>query len=239
MYKIALQTLKANFAFYGLFVGLLVVLERLFPINAGVSFVMGAMLALYTHRMILLGENYSIGDLFKSQGPSGEKPPLLMFYLVSGIGVVIFLVLLAASFFLLFGQFRAFAQEGEMDLFTAILMAAIPASAVYGIILSAVGTVFPATAIGGDKSLKAAWQLGRPSLWKTYMRLAIGPFAFSIVGTSLVIGLAGFFAEAGVGVGNISIEILLAMLAYCVNFGSILLGVTALSMAYQGLDAAK
>lgn len=174
MYKLAYQTLKKNIALFGSYVVLLVVVEQFFEINSDVSFVLGAILALYTHRMILLDENYAAADFFKRHGPNGQKPPMLSF----------------------------------------------------------VGTVFPAVAIGADRSLKTAFQRGKCRFWKTLGRLAIGPFAFTLLGTVGVIVIIGYLEEAGLNVTRASVDIPLAVLAYCINFGSILLAVTALSMAY-------
>lgn len=236
MYRLAFQTLQKNFALYATYVVMFVVLERFLTINGGAIFVVGAILALYTHRMILLDETYGMGDLFKGHGANKGKPPILAFFLVSGIGLVVFLLLLAVSYYVLFVQISQTRLKGDVQIFLTIFFASIPATLVYGVLLSLLGTVFPATAVGGDKSLKAAWRRGKPSFLSTYIRLATGPFAFGLIGTAIVLWVVGYLETSGVGAGNIAIEILLAVLSYCINFGGILLGVTALSMAYQSAE---
>ena len=101
------------------------------------------------------------------------------------------------------------------------------------IVLSLLGTVFPAVAIGADRSLKTAFQRGKLRFWKTFRRLAIGPFALSLSGMAALAAFIGYLGGAGFNVSSAPVDIPLSVLAYCINFGSILLAVTALSMAYQ------
>ncbi|KPU84365.1 hypothetical protein JI58_04220 [Marinosulfonomonas sp. PRT-SC04] len=233
MYKLAFQTLKKNIALFGFLVGLLVVMEQFFEINAGVQFVMGASLALFSHRMILLDENYGAADLFKRSGPSGQKPPMLSFFLVSGIGFVVFLLLLGVTFYLLFHVVFGANLDDKAQLAGALYISIIPAAGGYGIVLSLIGTVFPAVAIGADRGLKIAFQRGELRFWKTLGRLAIGPFALSLLGLVGLVSFAGYLELAGFDISRALVDIPLSVLAYSINFGSLLLGVTALSMAYQ------
>jgi hypothetical protein len=233
MYKLAYQTLKKNIALFGSYVVLFVVVEQFFEINSGMSFVVGAILALYTHRMILLDENYGAADLFKKDGPNGQKPPLLSFFLVSGIGLLVFILIVGVVFYVLFYLILGANLDDKGQFIGAWFLSIIPAAGIYGIVLSLIGTVFPAVAIRADRSLKTALQRGKLRFWKTLGRLAIGPFALSLL---WVIGLATFIRYlegAGFNVSGASVDIPLSVLAYCMNFGSILLAVTALSMAYQ------
>ena len=92
MYKLAYLTLKKNIALFGVLIVLLVVVEQFIEINTGVSFTNAVILALFTHRMILLDENSGAGGFFNKQGPGGEKLPVIPFFIVSGIGFFVFLL---------------------------------------------------------------------------------------------------------------------------------------------------
>ena len=122
--------------------------------------------------------------------------------------------------------------EIEGEVFAAFLLSSIPAAIVYGIVLSLIGTVFPAVAIGADKSLKTALQRGKLRFWKTLGRLAFGPFILSLLGVIGLIAFIRYLEGAGFNVSSAAVDIPLSVLAYCINLGSILLAVTALSMAY-------
>ena len=233
MYKLAFQTLKKNFALFAFFVILLVVVEQFFEINAGLQFVIGATLALYAHRMILLDENYGAADLFKRSGPNGQKPPMLSFFLVSGIGLLVFLFLVGAAFYLLFHVIFAINLDDKAQFVGAFYISSIPALGGYGIVLSLIGTVFPAVAIGADRGLKIAFQRGKLRFWKTLGRLAIGPFALSLFGVIGLLKVYEYLGLAGFDVSSALVDIPLSVLAYSINLGSLLLGITALSMAYQ------
>lgn len=233
MYRLAYQTLKKNAVFFGSYVVLLVVVEQFFEINGGASFVIGALLALYTHRMILLDENFGGADLFKRHGPNGQKPPMFSFFLVSGIGALVFMLLLGLGFYVLFYLLLDVNLDNKERLMGAVSLSLIPAAGVYGLLLSLIGTVFPAVAIGADRSLKTAFQRGKLRFWKTLGRLAIGPFAFTLLGAFGLIAATGYLERTGYNISSAPVDIPLSVLAYCVNFGAILLAVTALSMAYR------
>lgn len=236
MYRLALRTLQKNFALYASYVVMFVLLEQAFEMSSGVSFVVGAILALYTHRMILLNENYRMGDLFKGQGPSGEKPPIFAFFFVSAVWLVVFLLLLAVFYVLLFVQLEVFEHKTRDETVAAMFVAMIPAVVAYGVLLSLFGTVLPAAAIRGDKNLKVALRRGRPSFWKTFRRLIAGPFAIGLFGSIIVFGLAMYLSNRGMDVEGALVRVPLAVFTYCMNFGGILMGVTALSMAYQSAE---
>ncbi|WP_456387774.1 hypothetical protein [Profundibacter sp.] len=238
MYILAYLTLKKNIALFGSYVVLFVVAEQFFEINIGMSSVIGAMLALYTHRMILLDENYGAADLFKRHGPNGQKPPMFSFFLVSGIGALVFILLFGLVFYVLFYLLLGVNLDNKEQLTGAMFLSLIPAAGVYGIVLSLVGTVFPAVAIGADRSLKTAFQRGKRRFWKTFGRLVIGPFAFTLLGMVGLIAVTGYLQGAGYNISSAIVDILLAVLTYCINSGSILLAVTALSMAYQEAEKA-
>lgn len=236
MYKIAYQTLKKNIALFGFYVVFTIVVEQFVEVNSSMSFVLGAMIALFSHRMILLDENYGAGDLFKKQGPSGQKPPMLSFFLVSGIGMVVFLMLLAAFFYLLFVQLSGIDLGDKEQITGALVISTMPAVLAYGILLSLFGTVFPAAAVAGDKSPKAALRRGKASFWKTLGRLAIGPFSVGMVGFAGIVMLSNNLITSGVDINSAMVDVPLSVLAYSLNLGTILLGVTALSMAYQSAE---
>lgn len=237
MYKIALQTLKANYAFYGLIVVVLVVMEQFFKINAGASLVLGTMLALYSHRMILLNENYGGADLFNRNGPNGQKLPMLSFFLVSGIGFLIFMLLGIVVLYLWFFLLLGVNLGDKEQLAEALKLSQIPAAFFYGIVLSLVGTVFPAVAIGADRSVKTAFKRGKLGFWKTFGRLVIGPVALTLVGGWALRAVTIYMKNAGSNISGATVEIPLSVLEICIHFGVILLGVTALSMAYQSAEA--
>ncbi len=148
MYKLAYQTLKKNIVFFGFYVVLVIVVEQFFEINSGLSFVLGAILALYTHRMILLDENYGPSDLFKRHGPNGQKPPMFSFFLVSGIGLLVFMLIVGVVFYLLFHLILGENLDDKEQLAGALFLSIIPAAGVYGIVLSLIGTVFPLSLSG-------------------------------------------------------------------------------------------
>lgn len=236
MYRLAYQTLKKNIALYAFFIVLIVTVERFVDINSGLRFVLGAFIALFTHRMILLDENYGIGGLIKPNRPTYEKPPILGFFLVSGLWLVVLLLLMAAVFYVLFIQIYPVDMENQDRLIGALIISLAPAIFVYGLLLSLFGTMLPAAAIGANKSLSAALQRGKASFWITFGRLAFGGFSVSVVGTALVFGIMFYLDNAGLDVDSAAVDIPLSILAYSINFGSILLAVTALSMAYQSAE---
>ncbi len=194
-------------------------------------------LALYTHRMILLNEHYGLGDLYKRQEASVRKPPMISFILVSVIGLVVFMALLGIFTYLLYILIGEIALKDRGHILLSVLIALMPAIIVYGVLLSLFGTVFPAAAIGGDRSLKAAWKRGKSSFWKTLGRLIVGPLAFVLFGGGGVGFLTYYLAKSGIDVESASVNIPLSVLAYSINVCGILLSVSALSMAYQSAEA--
>lgn len=236
MYRLAYQTLKKNIALYAFFIVLIVTVEQFVDINSGLQFVLGALIAFFTHRMILLDENYGIGGLIKPNKPTYEKPPMFGFLLVSGLWLLVLLLLMAVVFYVLFIQIYPVDMKNQDRLIVALIVSLVPAIFVHGLLLSLFGTMLPAAAIGANKSLNAAIQRGKASFWITFGRLAFGGFAVSVTGVAFVFGIMFYLDDAGLDVDSAAVDIPLSILAYSINFGSVLLAVTALSMAYQSAE---
>lgn len=198
----------------------------------GGALVVYAMIALYAHRAILLGETMRWRDSFK-RAKSDATPAKFGPFLWRMFGWWLFAgTIWLCSFLILRWLFLPSFKGLTSDEFAgAVIISLIPTVIVTLPVLAALGTVLPAAAVGGDDRLAAAWRRGRQTFWRTLGRIWGGNILFFVIANGVLLWL---IPTTGVIVIDGAFQILFEL----VGFFAILLTASALSLAYQRADAA-
>lgn len=225
MFQTAFESFMRNFAFFAFAAGLLTALEVFgLDLGLGASIPFYGLIALFSHRMILLEETY--GLLKNSKLPDGQKMPLLGFLWRYGLFLVCFIVV----FVIILVPLMAGSQNDDIRTLLAVLIGLVFASPVLAILLSLVGTVLPAVAVGGDASWSAALRRGRRRFWATVLRLTFGPGLFTLLTVAAAIALASSPRLTG----NLFVG---SFLPYLAGLFSTHLTAAVLSLAYREAEA--
>lgn len=176
MYPLTLYTLTRNYPLFLLVAAMLTLVEASgLSGGTGTSMIVYGLVALFSHRMVLLNENYGWDSVFK--GPQDSKPPILRFLLTYIAFTVVATVISLGLVFPLLSQ-------------SSFMLITLAIFAVFGVLIAFFGTIFPAAATGGEPSLAAALDRGKRSFQKTLIRLLLGPVIAGAIGTALVVALA-------------------------------------------------
>lgn len=196
----------------------------------GGALVAYAMVALYAHRAMLLGETLTWRDSFRSQKSKAVAIPMGSFiwrmfgwWLFAGAAWLCCFLALRWLFLWMFDE-----MAGE-QLAGLVVIALIPTTVIALPALAAFGTVLPAVAIGGDSSLGRAWQRGRQTFWSTLGQLWGGNILFFVGANAVLLWL---FPTTGVVIIDGAFQVLFEL----AGLFAILLTASALSLAYQRSD---
>jgi len=220
------RALRSLWACLPLIIGveiLLTVVDRLvrFPFAQSIySFLAYTFVAIMAHRAILLRESMWTRDGWTR--PPDTHPGMFagqflwMAFLFSLTPTV--LAILA-----IFGTLTNPYLHSQSSIW--IGMAVLLGFAFQGVALSIWGTILPAAAKGSHMTLKQARSRGAPLLWRTLIRLAYGPLAFSIVFGGIVFGMLQTLPPA--------LWPIFGFIAGACFTMTIFLAASALSLAYQ------
>jgi len=193
----------------------------------GVSEMVGyTVLALYSHRMILLGETISW-----KHGPDAGELKIGRF-----IGVFFGFIFAAyATLMILMVAILPFLDDlypwtGKEQTIAAALLAAPAAILLYGVAMALVGGVLPAIAVNADASLGAAFARGRARFWRTLFRLATGPLLFSALSIGLLATVMNALPQTVAA--SPAVTIVASFLPYLSGVFAVHLTAVALSMSY-------
>ncbi len=225
MYKIAIRTFLQNFPIF-LIVALLLAGFSFLEMNvqSGGSFFAYGLVALFSHRMILLNENY--GWSGKPTLKPGETMPMWAFFWRYGLFFIIFLFLSLAVFLPLMPS----DPNDEAKIVGAIILSFLIVAPFYSILLSLFGTVLPAAAVRGERSFSAAFHRGRKRFWITMGRLALGPALIFVAMFMLAIAVPETMNSAILDFASNAVFYLLGLLPTHMT-------AVVLSMAYSEAEA--
>ena len=202
--------------------------------NSFIEFVMPFLIysgvAYFCHRMVLKGERFDFASTFRGRFENGETAVnwrftgyyvLFLLFPIVVMGLIVWAIVASVGF----------EQLDRNQLERIVLTVAVPVLVPYGILLSLLGTILPATAVNDDTSFRAAFERGRHTFFATLGRLTGGSLLYTIA-FIFFFGLLSkllTFPEEGSG-------ILYALISVPINVVAlvpILLAATALSMAYE------
>lgn len=225
LYRRSFGLFFGYFPFFAFIAALFLAIEHFgFGDNAGASFFVYTLIALYCHKLLLAKEPVSNKWIWRgSVGAKDETNPLAggtwPFFWRSGV-FMIFLV--AIMLLITFGSASLFDGLAADISGLVVLFSVIGTVTTLGVALALIGTVFPAAAIGGDAALDRAFKRGRKTFWITLLRFVVGPglVTFATLGVVLL-----FPAQTDGLVPNVMFE-LIGMFSTC-------LSATALCLAYE------
>lgn len=197
-------------------------------LRAGAAFAIYGTVALYAHRASILGERFGLRHLVSRTAPSGSPLPFAAFLVRS----VLFILALVG---LIWGMgYSAVVLSGVTGRMAPamVVVGMLAAVLVHGIMLSYIGTLLPAVAVGGDGSLRAAWARGQTGFGATLRRLTFGPFVFTVLCVILFAGIEEYLGPAeGIRLAG------QRFLAACLAIFSTALAAAALGRSYEEAEA--
>jgi len=162
MYAVATRTFLTN---YPLFLIAALALAAVgafgFDVSGGASVVVYGLIALYSHRMVILNESYGWNG--KPNLPPGERMPAWAFLWRYGLFFLTLIMLVVAVFFKLLPN----STPDELKRIAALYFSMLIVSPFYAVFLTLLGTTLPAAAVGGDKSFRRALYRGRKRFFAT------------------------------------------------------------------------
>lgn len=193
-------------------------------------FFASGLFAFLSHRMLLKKERFGIVNAITPKSAGGEPLSYGTFLLIFGGFWLCLIVIFGASFlayYLLLGAGVVARQSTGV----AGLLTVGGAFFIYGMLLSRIGSLFPAAALNGDTSLKRALARGRTTYGKTFWRLSQGVIVVLVLAVGTTLLTYPFISSPLLSLDHLS---LLASFVASV-FGSVmtLFAAAALSMAYE------
>ncbi|WP_224825005.1 hypothetical protein [Cognatishimia sp. MH4019] len=181
MFKIGLETLFKNAPLFLFLAAFLVVIELTEFSTTGGLIVVNAILAMASHRMVLLDEDYSFRrEFWRQTGKDQVKARqgrFMGFYFLFFLTYLMCVGLITWAWMSL-GNISI----EDSDLFMAsLIISAIIALLPNGIILAMFGGGLPAAAVGEKLSLRDARLIARTTFGTTLKRLVIGSFGVPAV----------------------------------------------------------
>ncbi len=226
MYPVAWRTFSANYPLFLIAALAFAGIEAAgFEMNGGVSVAICGLIALYSHRMVLLNENY--GWTGKPDLLPGERMPVWAFFWRYGLFFVVLMILVLGTFFKMLPN----GSPDEAKRVFGIMLSMLIISPFFAVFLTLFGTVMPAAAVGGDRSFCRAFYRGRKRFWTTIIRLILGPGFITVLNFILAVLLASIGISA---VANFISSFLLNF----VSFIPVHLTAVVLSLAYREAEVA-
>ncbi|MCW9042442.1 MAG: hypothetical protein OQK05_03780 [Pseudopelagicola sp.] len=229
MFALALAILKRNIALFAVVLLAVVMLESIMQAVGLVSLAFAALVMLYTHRMIQMGETHPWSDPLSTKGIDGRNVPIFRYALLfAGFFILTMLTVTGAFMVLSVTGFVDFEDPNTQALGTLLGLAlALPA---VGLVFGLFGTVLPASAERSKVSLRRALSQGRATLGTFLPRFLIGPGLLTLAGTALMAVL-----PFGTGLIGTTLALILSTL---LMEAVALLTATALSLAYTETERA-
>ncbi|WP_349537585.1 hypothetical protein [Sagittula sp. NFXS13] len=234
MYGLTFDALRRSWPVMGVIVALLVVGDRFIDGLAPqiALLIVYGVAAFSTHRCVLLHDRVTWGGVQSSTGGGVTDLPLFAFLwrfvLISAAG-------LALAFFPIFwltyfGRFYL-SSNPEVNVIGMTLLGTAVGLPFSLLLLTFVGTLLPAAAIGGDARIGSALRRGRVRFWKTIGRFFAGPGVVFLLVT-LVMGKSAMNPTITMA-GDITLHLIGAALGvFCT-----MMVATILSMTYREAEA--
>jgi len=234
MYQTAFQVFRQSLGFLLPMALLIEAVNLAFDISGGFTLVLGAMLAFYFHRAVLLGNPYTFTDFFKLRATDGQNWLNWSFCWRFGVLLlipgIVFIAMLVGLLYIV-GLDHT---PTDSETLGAALVAIVPGALVFLPIAALVGTMLPAAAIEADASMGRAFQRGKKTFGVTLWRLFSGSCLYTLFLTIAMALCLGFLnAQAPILAANQIASFLINTLLSLLGFFTPLLTATALSMAYR------
>ncbi|MBR9844567.1 MAG: hypothetical protein GYB25_15520 [Rhodobacteraceae bacterium] len=223
MFSLALSTLKRNIALYAVVCLAVVMLESIMQAVGLVSLAFAALVMLYTHRMIQMGETHPWSDPLSTKGIDGRNVPIFRYTLRLTAFFLLAIMTVTGAFVVLSGLDLLSTETGATPISETLLGLGL-ALPIIALLFGLIGTVLPASAERGDTSLGRALSRGRATLGSFVPRFLVGPGLLTLLGTALMAAL-----PFGTGLIGTTLALILSTL---LMEGIALLAATALSLAY-------
>lgn len=223
MFALALSILKRNIALYAVVLLAVVFLESIMQAVGLVSLAFAAIVMLYTHRAIQLGEVHPWSDPLSTKGSDGQSVPIFRYALRFTAFFILAILMVTGAFVVLSGLGLLSTETGATPI-SETLMGIALAMPVIGLLFGLFGTVLPASAERGDTSPLRALKRGRATLGSFLPRFLAGPGLLTLFGTALLAAL-----PFGTGLVGSTLALILSTM---LMEGVALLAATALSLAY-------
>lgn len=235
MYRRAIDAFIRSYPLFLALAGVLSILDY-FGTTTGymvVELIIFANAAFFSHRIVLLKEQYRWNGALNGAAENGTKAPIWPFTWRYVAIMVLFFGVLGLFAWLLYSAAAPndLSREGFQGI---LLLAMIPALLINGLVLSLIGTMLPAAAVQDDASLRASLRRGKRSFFKTLWRLFYGSFLFGLAVFAL--GIAAIWGLAQYGVAINAPGLVLSIIGNLVGLFSITLAATALSLAYEAAE---
>lgn len=218
MYRTGLRTFFTNYPLFLCIAFMFAGIEAAGLRNHGVTVVVYALLAMFSHRIVLLEEDYGWRGSFASRG----RLPVWAFFWRYGLLGGLFLI--APMLFVMFSVLPHVPRT-ESGQLTAVLITLLVAGPIFGIALSIFGTWLPAAATGGDASFGSALRRGLRRFLPTLARLTFGPGLLSIIAMAIGVALSLFGQD-------VITSFALSALAYYIGMLPLHMTAVVLSLAY-------
>lgn len=173
MFKIGFRTFFQNYPYFLFVAVLLLVVDLLGFSSAGAMVVVNAIVAIASHRMVLLGQDYGWTGMFaKGEHPRERYGRFVLFYLFFFMTYLTFCGLFTWAWM----RLGNISIQDEDLFFASLLIAALAALLPNGLVLARFGGVLPAAAIGEKRTLREAGLAAKSTFSATFGRLFMGSF---------------------------------------------------------------
>ena len=180
MYATTYKTFMGRFEFFLAIAVVIALFEAVFTqLGLGPSIVVYGMVALFSHRIVLINETYGITK--NRSVPGGERLPFIEFLLRYAVVTLIFVAALVIFSMLVAGMAGGFENGFIIPMIVAIGLGCLA----LGALLARWGTIFPAVVAKGDKTIAVAAERSRGRFVETFQKLVIGPFVVAIASTAV------------------------------------------------------
>ena len=227
MYKRAISAFMASYPMFLMIAVLLVVVDEFIQLRTslGARIFVTAMVAFFSHRMVLIGEKYGWAENFALRKKGADK--LRIFPFVWRFSVL-FLILIIITALIGWRLSSVIPKADTVGLFmVSVFIALLP----YGMLLALIGTILPASAINEDASLSHAFRRGKRRFFKTLWRLVYGNFLFAMIYFATYLAMTNLLLDLGLYNGFIYYG--MSFVGYMGGLLTTLLAATALSIAYE------
>lgn len=224
MFKIAFNSIIVNYPIFLVISLTLAIVEALGFQNAGLSFVTSAFTALFAHQIFVGGITFGWNDLRKKGDP--DKFPYWGFGWRFGMLTLVALTLVAPP--IVAGMFAD--TDAKAMLYAC---AAGIGGIAYAFLLGWIGSILPAVAAGGNRTLKAARQRSRGLRLLTTWRLIYGNVGWAIIIAGVFWGTTQVFDSlTEPTIVNKAIQFALRTVEYFFGMMFTIISACALSMQY-------